>query len=45
MNDLPGLLRRMGTYAGLLGASLLFVGDLIGKGTLASSATSASSSE
>jgi hypothetical protein len=34
MNDLPGLLRRVGTYAGLLGATLLFVGDLVGKGTL-----------
>ena len=32
MNDLPGLLRRIGAYAGLLGASMLFVGDLIGKG-------------
>jgi hypothetical protein len=34
MNDLPGLLRRVGTYAGLLGATLLFVGELIGKGSL-----------
>ena len=33
MNDIPGLIRRVGTYAGLLGATLLFVGDLIGKGT------------
>jgi hypothetical protein len=32
MNDIPGLLRRVGTYAGLLGATLIFVGDLIGKG-------------
>ncbi len=32
MSDLPGLLRRVGTYAGLLGATLIFVGDLIGKG-------------
>ncbi len=32
MNDLPGLLRRIGAYAGLLGATMLFVGDLIGKG-------------
>jgi hypothetical protein len=34
MNDLPGLLRRVGAYSGLLGATLLFIGDLIGKGTL-----------
>jgi hypothetical protein len=34
MNDLPGLLRRVGTWAGLLGATLIFVGDLVGKGTL-----------
>jgi hypothetical protein len=33
MNDLPGLLRRVGAYSGLLGAILLFAGDLIGKGT------------
>jgi len=33
MNDLPGLLRRVGTWAGLLGATLLFAGDLFGKGT------------
>ncbi|HEY7020171.1 MAG TPA: hypothetical protein VH349_03575 [Ktedonobacterales bacterium] len=34
MNDLPGLLRRVGAYSGLLGATLLFVGDLLGKGNL-----------
>ena len=34
MNDLPTLIRRLGTYAGLLGATLIFVGDLIGKGTV-----------
>src|SRR4029079_9301561 len=33
MNDLPGLLRRLGTYAGLLGAVLLFFGALFVKGT------------
>jgi hypothetical protein len=33
MKDLPSLLRRVGTYAGLLGATLLFFGDLFGKGT------------
>jgi hypothetical protein len=34
MNDLPGLLRRVGTWAGLLGAALIFGGALFGKGTL-----------
>jgi len=34
MNDLPGLLRRLGTYGGLLGAVLLFAGQLFGKGSL-----------
>jgi hypothetical protein len=33
MNDLPGLLRRIGAYAGLLGAVFIFAGDLVGKGT------------
>lgn len=34
MNDLPGLLRRVGMYGGLLGAVLLFAGQLFGKGSL-----------
>jgi hypothetical protein len=34
MNDLPGLLRRVGAYSGLLGATMIFVGALVGKGTL-----------
>jgi hypothetical protein len=34
MNDIPALLRRVGSYAGLLGAVLIFAGAVVGKGTL-----------
>jgi hypothetical protein len=34
MNDIPALLRRIGTYAGLLGATLLFASVLFGKGAI-----------
>jgi hypothetical protein len=33
MNDIPALLRRVGSYAGLLGAVGIFLGDLINKGS------------
>ena len=34
MNDLPSLLRRVGTWAGLLGATLIFAAALFGKGAV-----------